>query len=793
MTRRELLRWIAGSPVLGRFAGVFAAIQWEPQRPTQDIPDPPPLESLPGTAPLTTEGDHAARMVEGIRQYLVRETAASAEKRQERWHFDYGSAAAYERSVAANRERFKQAIGVIDQRVTPVNLTFATLSANSLFVAATSRYNVYSVKWPVSDRLGAEGLLLQPTAAPIASVVALSDADWSPEMLAGLATGVSPNAQFARTLAEQGCAVLIPTLINRECTWSANPTIDRFTNLTHREYIYRMSYELGRHPIGFEVQKVLSAVDWFKTTAPSRPIAIFGYGEGGLLALYSAACDTRVSVTAVSGYFQARENVAAEPLYRNVWTLLQEFGDAELSWLIAPRVLIIEGSRGPEIAGPPKAGEGRSAAAAPGSLISPPIPAVRAEFERAQPIFQKLGVKEHLSLILSGGEGHPGSQPAIEKVLKACGGSYSVRIKDEPARDIRVNFDPSQRMHRQFTQMVELCQHLTIESEAVRRDFWNKSDASSVANWERSAGFYKNYLWEECFGKLPPPSLPLQAQTRKIYDESNWTGYEVSIPLWPDLFAFGILLLPRPMRTNERRPVVVCQHGLEGRPQDLIKPDRSGEHYYHRFAADLADHGFVVYCPQNPYIGGDRFRALQRMANPLKLSLFSFILGQHERTLDWLVTQPFVDPARIGFYGLSYGGKTAIRVPPLLDRYALSICAGDFNEWIWKVCRDDAPFSYVFTPEYEVPEFNLGNRFNHSEMASLMTPRPFMVERGHDDGVSLDSWVAYEYAKVRRHYDLLGLSDRTKIEYFKGPHTIHGVGTFEFLYRFLNWSEPFDS
>jgi hypothetical protein len=76
-------------------------------------------------------------------------------------------------------------------------------------------------------------------------------------------------------------------------------------------------------------------------------------------------------------------------------------------------------------------------------------------------------------------------------------------------------------------------------------------------------------------------------------------------------------------------------------------------------------------------------------------------------------------------------------------------------------------------------------------MANLMTPRPFMVERGHYDEVSVDSWVAYEYAKVQRHCDGLGLHDNTRIEYFNGPHGIHGVGTFEFLHRKLNWGEPF--
>ena len=44
-------------------------------------------------------------------------------------------------------------------------------------------------------------------------------------------------------------------------------TNDRFgvkTNVPHREWIYRQSFELGRHIIGYEVQKVLQLVDWTK-------------------------------------------------------------------------------------------------------------------------------------------------------------------------------------------------------------------------------------------------------------------------------------------------------------------------------------------------------------------------------------------------------------------------------------------------------------------------------------------------------------------------------------------------
>jgi hypothetical protein len=155
--------------------------------------------------------------------------------------------------------------------------------------------------------------------------------------------------------------------------------------------------------------------------------------------------------------------------------------------------------------------------------------------------------------------------------------------------------------------------------------------------------------------------------------------------------------------------------------------------------------------------------------------------------LNYLETLPQVDPKRIAFYGLSYGGETAIRVPPLLERYCLSICSADFNDWARKVSSTDARYSFMFTIEWEMPYFNLGSTFNYAEMAALMVPRPFMVERGHADGVAPDEWVAYEYAKVRRLYDDLGLGDRTEIEFFNGPHTIHGVGTSRFLENHLQW------
>jgi hypothetical protein len=288
-------------------------------------------------------------------------------------------------------------------------------------------------------------------------------------------------------------------------------------------------------------------------------------------------------------------------------------------------------------------------------------------------------------------------------------------------------------------------------------------------------------------GRFDDPLLPFNARTRKVAATAKWTAYDVVLDVWPEVIAWGVLVVPTDLRPGERRPVVVCQHGRNGLPRDTLD---AGNPAYNNFAAALAERGFITFAPHNLYRGEDRYRWLSRKANTVKASLFSFIIAQHDQILRWLGTQPFVDASRIAFYGLSYGGETAVRVPTILEGYCLSICSGDFNQWTRKVASTDQPFTFMRTIEWEMPYWNLGHTFDYAEMAYLMVPRPFMVERGHQDRVGRDPWVSHEYAKVRWLYANLGLSDRTEIEYFPGGHSINGEGTFAFLHRHLNWPKP---
>ncbi len=719
------------------------------------------------TKPLTIEGDIASHLVAGVDRFLLRELSVSVDRREKYWQRDFTSHAAYAKSVEQNRQRLAHIIGLRDQRVAFDGLTLGSTTAESSLVGQTDRITVRAVSWPVFGDVTGTGLLLEPRGRDsFANVIALSDCNQFPEQIAGLAEGLPPKLQFARRMAESGCRVVVPLLINRA---------EKMSKLSNREYLYRSAFEMGRHLIGYEVQQSLAVIDWYSRRSPDTPIGIIGWGEGGLIALYAAAVDTRVDVACVSGYFDSRQNIWQEPIDRNVFGLLEQFGDAELASLIAPRALIVDAAPGPEATIP--GGRG-----APARVVSPTLGSVRAEVARAQKLTE--GLKSNPGIRLVAADEPLGGRAIGQFLGSLKSGAAIGQAGDSNIVDRRNGFSVAKRHAKQVHELDRHTQWVLRESPYVRKQFY-KPDTSSVAKFEASNEKYRKQFYEDAIGRLDNEVLPFNARSRKSHESEKWVGHEVVLDVFPDVIAYGILLLPRDLKANEQRPVVVCQHGLEGRPQDIIE----GDHYaYHDFAAKLAERGFITFSPQNMYIFKDRFRTLQRKANPLKKSMFSVIIPQHQQIVDWLKTLPYVDKERIAFYGLSYGGKTAMRVPPVVTDYCLSICSADFNEWVGKNASTRNPHSYVNTGEYEIFEWDLGSTFNYAEMAGLIAPRPFMVERGHHDGVASDETVGWEFAKVRALYQgKLKLPGRCEIEWFDGPHTINGKGTYDFLHRHLDW------
>ena len=737
---------------------------------------------LPSTQPLTLKGDIASQLVAGADRFLLKQLEQSIERRSRHWRRDLSSAEAYNKSIEPNRERLKFILGVRDARVPFESPELVGTLDRPALVALNGCFDVFAIRWPAFGDVHGEGLLLLPkNREPIADVVTIPDCGQTPEQIVGLVEGVPHESQYARRLAESGCRVIVPMLINRD---------RREKGLTNREWVYRSAYELGRGLVGYEVQKVLACVDWFaKESGGKLRIGVMGWGEGGLVALYAGALDRRIDGVCVSGYFNSRQHIWQEPVDRNVFGLLDEFGDAELASMIAPRKLVIEAARSPEakLAG----GIG-----APGRLVTPELASVRGEVARAEKLLQGLKPAARIELIVSGKDGRGpfgsnDSSRAFQKALVPVEKANSPHGESPATCSLPVVKgrlpNVAARHEGQLAELTRHNQELLRECHNGRKAFfWDKLKHESLESYDASIEPLRQYFAEDVIGRFDLAPLPPNARSRRVDENDRWTRYEVVLDVYPDVIAYGLLTLPRDIKPNERRPVVVCQHGLEGRPQDTI--GAASFPYYKAFSTKLAEQGFITFAPQNLYLFGDRFRTLQRKANPLKKTLFSVIVAQHQQIVDWLATLPQVDPRRIGFYGLSYGGKSAMRIPALVKGYCLSVCSGDFNDWVDKNASTHNPRSYINTPEYEIYEFNLGDTFNYAEMAALIAPRPFMVERGHMDQVADDETVAWEYSKVRRLYEAhLHVPERTQIEWFVGPHTINGKGTFEFLHRQLNW------
>lgn len=725
-------------------------------------------EPLPNTQPLEHPGDLSAEMVAGIGRYLDREIARAPAARLEKWK-DLGT-------KDGLRTELLRRLGMGDAPTSGGLEVVQPLGAQPV-ENREAGYRALHVRWPVFASVWGEGLLLQPLAQSKATIIALPDADQTPEQIAGLAPGVDEERQFARRLAEQGCTVLVPVLVDRRTAWSGTPLLDRWTNLPHREWIYRQAFEVGRTLTGYEVQKVLCALDALGATEATQ-CGVAGFSEGGLIALHAAALDPRIDATLISGYFGPHEQLWSEPLYRNLFDYQRSFGNAELAGLIAPRPLIIEPAPVPEFTSPPPVEKGRRAAAAPGAIRTLPLAEVEAEVQRAKEL--------HANITLSK------SESALASFLKPLG-IDTIAPDRPPLRDPSWDQQSSDERQRRIVRELEAhTQDVLSKCEFARsaQDLWKKIKPGE--EWNAAQKAARRHFDEKVIGKLPTNFLPPNARSRVVLEKEKWTGYDVMLDVHPDVFAWGVLLLPKDLKPGERRPVVVCQHGLEGLPMDTVTDDKTSRAYaaYKGFAAQLADRGFIVFAPHNPYRGKDEFRTLQRKAQPLGWTLFSFINAQHEVITRWLAAQPFVDPERIAFYGLSYGGKTAMRTPAVVERYCLSICSGDFNEWVRKNASVEYPGSYLYTNEYEIFEWDLGHTFNYAEMALLIAPRPFMAERGHNDGVGTSEWVGYEMGKVLKGYSKLGIPDRAEIEWFEGPHTINGVKSFEFLHRHLAWPAP---
>ncbi len=738
-----------------------------------------PLQAEDGRLPNTgafpwSEEDISTHLMDGAHRFVEHKIAEAIQKREEK-----GSGEAATESLAALRKRLQHLIGLGDARIDSSAFEKFGTGAQPGLVAETQDFRVWQIRWPVLPSYWAEGLLVEPTKVNHdAAWIALPDADETPEQVLGIGAPSPAHHQHVMQLARAGVTIIVPALINRQeyvVAQAGQPP--KPIGQSHREWLHRQSFHMGRHLLGFEAQAVLAATDILLKSAPNQKVFCSGYGEGGLVAALASAADERLRGTLVSGYFGQEIPSWEQPLFRNIHSFERDLGVPGLIRLQQGPPLLIHAVDGPAYADT----KGRLAA--------------KTNREALNKLVQSLptATRASCSIIDSPQVSTKNLAPLINSPPETA---------SEILQDQRIAFNNTERHQRIFKGIESHVQQLIRDADllrdenyaykvepGLRRGAWSTKRSHPTldpAHFIEASKTYRVVYSREAMGEFDAALLPLNPRSRKIIENEKWTAWDVVLDVYPDFTAWGILVLPKDIKPGEKRPVVVVQHGRNGLPRDWINPEKTA---YSNAGGEFAERGFIVFSPHNIYRGEDRYRMLNRKANAVGASLFSFIIPSHRQILNWLKTLPQVDARRIAFYGLSYGGESAMRIPSVLQDYSAVICSGDFNQWTRKVAATDYPNSFMYSIEWEMPYWNLGQTFDYAEMAYLIFPRPFMVERGHHDLVAPDSWVAHEYAKVRYLYDQFGMGDRTEIEFFQGGHSINDQNTFRFLHRHLHWPD----
>ena len=205
---------------------------------------------------------------------------------------------------------------------------------------------------------------------------------------------------------------------------------------------------------------------------------------------------------------------------------------------------------------------------------------------------------------------------------------------------------------------------MALEAADSLQTRW-KPDYSSPAAYERSIDT-KREAYFELIGHYPRPAGPFNTKSMKVYDEPGFTGYRLSIRVYDGVQAYGILLVPKGMAPAEKRPVVFVQHGLAGLPESSlgVVANERNDAVYSRFGLRLVQRGYIVFAPMIATQDNVERTRLIRRAHLTGLIPAGMDLKKFGRQLDYLSTLPYVDSNRFAFYGLSYGGYTALWIGP---------------------------------------------------------------------------------------------------------------------------------
>jgi dienelactone hydrolase len=609
-------------------------------------------------------------------------------------------------------------------------------------ITESASHRVSTLTWELLDGIHTDGVFIQPRAeSSHPAILYVPDCSQTPGEL------YHEDSPIWRLVSE-GFAVLVLNLISRSQS-AGSP-------LNNRRHLHRLGWQLGQTLLGSEVAKARAALDVLKNqlAVDINRIGLFGYDQGGQIALLVAALESNIKATVISNYFGSSARAECQPIDRLLFGQARYFDDTVLAGLCAPGSLCIEADL----------------------HQTWPIDAETAdETARSTPGFtRQIDFKTAKRLAKSSG------QTFVESST-ACGTDVVRFFRKRLGQERR----ESHSAYISFSiPSTENCRFTELEKYYYR-------ELNDIKQAKAKRSLPQSKIREEYFrivGRFPQRPKKFSTRWKLFCETPEFLVYELTISVYKDLHTYGVLLVPKDIPAGEQRAAVICQHGFHGQPLFAAGfHEAEAATVYKQFGARLAERGYVVFCPYLCVPDSERRTRLSKKARLLGGSPIGLECQKFARAVDFLQSLPFVDGERIGYYGLSYGGYTALWFASAEPRLAAVICSGHFNDWQRKTT--DLGFKnscYLYTPDEDMYDFGVLKTLGHAELATLQAPRPFAVEAGRQDTVFRMAWVRSEFKKVKEEYRRLGAPEKARLFEFDGPHEIYGQGTFPFLDHWLN-------
>ena len=283
-----------------------------------------------------------------------------------------------------------------------------------------------------------------------------------------------------------------------------------------------------------------------------------------------------------------------------------------------------------------------------------------------------------------------------------------------------------------------------------------------------------------------PAAVPLNAETTESVDCGPYTRERIVFDTESTMSVPAYLLVPHARRDAVPGTAVLAIHG-HGAGKSLvcgIEDGGLGDDYAHAIAMT----GHIVLAPdlrgfgeREEWMPDDHYHCNWDLvcATMAGATMLERNIWDMQRALDLLAAHPLVDPDRIGAAGLSYGGTTTLFLAALDTRVRAAVVSGYLSSWQaahavpWNMCGS------------QIMNGQLG-AIEHLDVASLVAPRPLLVESGTDDPIFPVAAAQATVAQLRNIYAALDApADALVHDVFDGDHRWHGTETDAFFRRWL--------